>query len=220
MKMDSKILAVAIVAMFAATAFVAVVGDEADAADKKTFHLYLEVLDEDGKVVFGKWISASGEATIEGYVAAMDPAIKEAVKNSKDIGEVADYGVSPSSYGGIKFNSDSDYWAAVTTNDGGKWAYMTDTTAGYISADSAAVICCPSDIYYDYFYLPELPEGANEKDYIYYEDPWMGGGWHLLPNTSATSYEGLGVMLYVIIAIVVIVVIAGAVFMMKKKKTA
>ena len=226
MKTNTKILAFAAVAMFCIAAFAVAVSDDADAAESKRFNLYVEVLDSEGNVVFGQWVYATGEKTAAGYVAAMDPAIKAAMKDAKNVGATEEYGVSESSYG-IRTDSDPDYWAACFSNINGKWDYLSPSSQ-YYETDSAAVIFAPQESYYDFFYISELPEGADASKYLFHHDDYMGDGYLLLPNTSATSYEkessgssSNNTMIIVCAIVVVLIIIAAcAFFFMKKKKTA
>ncbi len=239
MKANSKILAIAVVAMFCATTTIAAeMAEDTEAADQKTYHLYVEFVDEKLHVTHGVWISFSCEKTIEGYAAAADKALKDAIKDFKDIGNVSDYGViKDPKYGGVSFTYDGSkdgIWPSTFYNNDGKWAKVGDTTEDYINADSAVVLYHPAklDAYVTlvdptatgpfYFNASELPDGAQVKDFIVTTSEW-GTTYDFKPNAGPNDYsKKSNTILYVAIAIVVILVILALAyyFLVAKKKNA
>ena len=216
MKMNSKILAVAVVAMFVATAFAAVATEDNDAANK-TYHLYFEVLDDDGKVVASSWTTFDCEVNNSAWAAKATVAFQSVME--KIVNDVRDYYVTGNE-DGVRFHYDSSaYWPACWFVDKGKWTLVEDTATSYTESDTVAVTMYAPDLYGELFYADELPVGADAKKFAYVEQRW-GSFWMLLPQTSVTGYDAFGgMLLYIVIAIVIIVIIVG-VFVYTKKKNA
>ena len=215
MKMNSKILAVAVVAMFVATAFAFVATEDNDAAsgEQKTYHLYFEVLNDDGKVVASSWTTFSCEKNNSAWAAQATVAFQSVM--SKYVNDVRDYYVTGNE-DGVRFVYDSSaFWPACWYVEKGKWTMVENTATEYIESDTVAVTMYSPDLYGELFYAEELPIGADASKFVYVEQGW-GSFWMLLPQTSVTGYDS-GMLLYIIIAVVIIVIIVAAVFYMKKK---
>ncbi len=215
MKTNTKILAVAVVAMFAMTAFVSI-ADESDAANK-TYHLYIEVIDKDGKTVASGWESFDSEVNNSAWAAQATVAFQKVL--GKYINDVKDYYITGNDDGVTVVYDSAAFWPATYFNKDGKWAWVENTKTAYTGADSAAIIMWDPSLYGTLFYADELPVGADAKDYLHVEQSW-GSFWAKLPSTAPNGYGGDNTLIYIIVAVVVIIVIVGAVVMMKKKKTA
>ncbi len=213
MKMNSKILTVAVVAMFCATAF-AVAAAEDDGASDKTYRLYIEVIDGKGNTVYSKWISETSGASVKEYIAAMNADYSKAITEAglKSLGNVQKYYVDDS-WGGVTFNYDTEYvYAATYYAKDGKWAEVTDMSNNYVDSSSAAIVLCPVDSFYNFFYLEKLPVGADANNYLKGDYGFM-----YLPDQAPNGFES-PVMLYAIIALVIIVIIALILVVVKSKK--
>ena len=211
MKMNTKILAVAVVAMFAMTAFVSF-ADDSDAANK-TYHLYTEVIDADGNTVASGWESFECEQNNSAWAAAATVAFQKVM--GKYVNDVRDYYITGNDDGVSVVYDASALWPATYYSKDGKWAWVEDTKTAYVGADSSAIIMWAPALYGTLFYADELPVGADASKFVYVEQGW-GSFWMLLPQTSVTGYDS-GMLLYIVIAIVIIVIIVAAVFYMKKK---
>jgi len=212
MKMSGKLLAVAIVAMFCVTAF-AVVADENDAADSKTYHFYVEILDEKGELVVGQWHTFTCEKNNSAWAAQATSAFQSVMASY--VNSVRDYYVVGNEEG-VRFYYDSDeFWPACYYSKDGKWALVSDTATEYINADNTAIVMYPPSLYMKMFYATELPVGADAKDYIYVEESW-GSYYMKLPNAGVPNNSDM--TLYLIIgAIVVIAIVVIGYFFLKKK---
>lgn len=216
MSKSSKILAVAVVAMFAMTAF-AVVASENDAANK-SYHFYVEVLDEKGDVDAKGWSSFSCEKNNSAWAAQATNGFQDVM--GMVLNDVRDYYVTGND-DGVRFVYDStEYWPACFFNKDGKWALVSDVKNEYINADSVAVVMYSPDLYGEMFYAIELPVGADAKDYLFVEESW-GSFYMKLPTASPNGYDSGNMTLYIVIGVIaVIIIIAAVYFVIRKKKTA
>jgi len=214
MKMNSKILAVAVVAMFVATAFAVVATEDNDAAsgEQKTYHLYIEIIDEDMKVTAKQWSTFTCEKNNAAWAAKATVELQKVVEGQ--VNSVKDYYVNPSTMW-IVYPEDSKWWASTFYGEKGKWALIDDVSTQYVENDTTAITLCPTTIYSDCYYISELPVGADASKYLHIQ-LFGGDQYFLLPQTSVTGYDS-GMLLYIIIAVVIIVIIVAAVFYMKKK---
>jgi len=216
MKMNSKLLALAVVAMFISTAATVAVADEDDAGDK-TYRLYIEVIDGKGNNVYSTWISESGESSVKGYINAMNEDYTTAIKNSglKSLGNTDKYIINDS-WGGVTFKYDSNYmYAATFYAKDGKWAEVSDLAGDYVNSGSAAIIFCPVESFYNFFYLESLPVGADANNYLKGDYGFM-----YLPDVSPSGFES-PVMMFaiVILAVIVVIVLIFIIVKSKGKKT-
>lgn len=209
MKMGSKILTVAIVAMFCATAF-AVVAEENDAADKTTYHIYIQLNDNtiNAKPI-EMWLEpydASAKSTEEFFKAlksGLDKAKISYVINDTWLSKIGDYAThgewgSTSYYGFASYYADGKDWKEVTT-------YAEGTTVAIV---------------FDKYLTMDEYNALSEKDKAkYYNNPY---GWaSLLPTVSTTGWESSSNMgMFLIIGAIVVVVLIVAVFLYTKKQKA
>ncbi len=224
MKMNYKILAVAVVALFAATAFVAFAGEETDAANKE-YNIYFEVLTADGKVTASDWKSFEYDGTNADWAAKVAPLYKEFVqKNASKARDVDAYTVTANSTG-ISFGYDGKpytYWAGTFYNKSGSWSMVFDTSEDYTGSNTASVRVYETGAYGVFIDATELPVGADATKYYSYEASWAPGTtmYTLLPSSAVDGYSSGDMTLYIIIAVIVVIVIVAAVVVVKKKKTA
>ncbi len=204
MKMNTKILAVAVVAMFAVTAFT-FVADENDAADKVTYHFYIQCNDETlNATPINKWLDAyeaesqSKDSFIAGLSASLDKAdIDYDIGTSgwiNSIGEYATHGEWLAEY----------YGFAIYYADGEEW----ESTSTYAESTTFAIV------FDKYLSSAEYEELTEDEQKNYLDSGW--GYATKLPTVSTTGYDN-SMMMYIIIAVVVIIIIAAAVFFLKKK---
>ena len=77
MKANSKILAVAVVAMFCTTAFVAAeLSEDSQAADTQDYHIYLTFLNDKGQVTHSLWLNFSSTKDAASYADAATKALQ------------------------------------------------------------------------------------------------------------------------------------------------
>ena len=210
MKMNSKILAVAVVAMFAATAFAVMADSEEDDGANVTYHFYLQLNDDTiNEVPINKWLvsydasSQSKASYIAGLKYALDKAgLEYGIGDSGWLSFIGDYQTHGT------WDNITDYYSfAIYYADGDKWV----TTSTYDEGTTFAIVF---DKYLWQFEYDELSEKEKAK---YYDSGW--GYASKLPTVGTTSYDSS--MLYIIIGVVAIIVIIAVVFfVMKKKKTA
>jgi hypothetical protein len=213
MKMNTKILAVAVVAMFAMTAFVSF-ADDSDAANK-TYHLYTEVIDADGNTVASGWESFECEQNNSAWAAAATVAFQKVM--GKYVNDVRDYYITGNDDGVSVVYDASALWPATYYNKDGKWAWVEDTKTAYVGADSSAIIMWDPALYGTLFYADELPVGADAKNFIHVEQSW-GSFWAKLPSTAPNGYGGgADYTLYIVAAVIIIIIVIAAVFFLKKK---
>lgn len=210
MKMGSKILTVAIVAMFCATAF-AVVAEENDAADKTTYHIYIQLHDNtiNAKPV-DMWLDAydASAQNKDNFITALKAGLDKA-KMSYDISEsgwlskIADY----ATHG--EWGSTSYYGFAVYYADGKVWK----STSTYDEGTTFAIV-------FDKYLTDGEYKALSDADKEKYEyNDW--GYATFLPTVSTTAWESSSNMgMFLIIGAIVVVVLIIAVFFYTKKQKA
>jgi len=211
MKMNSKIIALAIVAMFCLTACADIAASDESDGQEKTYRLYIEVIDGKGETTYNKWISANAESTVNGYISAFSNEYNAAVKELKGMGNYDRYYID-NSWNGITFHYDSDmYYATTFYNNDGKWTDITDIVNDYLNASSVAVVLCPVDSYYNFYYLSSLPAGADANNYVKGDYGFM-----YLPHAGPSGFES-PIMMFAIIILAVIIVIVLVIIVVKGK---
>ena len=126
---NRKIMTAAVVAMFCLAAFAFILGgDSYDAADKKTYELYLEIIEDDGTVSNTAYVYFDSEADNEKYAAAANAAFVAA--------GLSDITVTISQSGGIWFNY-KDGSNATFYSDGTKWVDVAKTEKDFIENTKA-----------------------------------------------------------------------------------
>jgi len=201
-----KILTIAIVAMFAATGFIAV-ADDASADDSKvTYHIYLQLKDDStGLKPVNIWLKPyeSDGVSVVAFFDALEEGCEAAgISYTEDllglpiIAGYQDHTDLVHTYTYTVYTASNDKWVPVTSYDGGTtFAIVFDEVL------SASAYDALSD---------------SEKAKYYYNDLLIGGMATKLPATTTTGYDNT--MMYIIIAIVVIVIIAVIAFFLLKKK--
>jgi len=211
MKMGSKILTVAIVAMFCATAF-AVVAEENDAADKTTYHIYIQLNDNtiNAKPI-EMWLDSydASAQSKEGFFAALKAGLDKAkitydIADSGWISKIGDY----ATHG--EWGSTSYYGFSVYYADGKVWK----TTSGdYNEGTTLSVV-------FDKYLTDEEYKALSDADKAKYEYNAFGYA-SLLPSVSTTAWESSSNMgMFLIIGAIVVVVLIVAVFLYTKKQKA
>mgnify|MGYP006988898118 CR=1 FL=1 len=196
MKMNAKIMAVAIVAMFCAAGFVSVLADEDD-ADKVTYHYYLQLNDDTtSKKAVSEWLtsysasSQSKESYLEGLIEALSDSGYDYEFNDTWIVNIAGF----SGHGA--WDNVSDYYSfAVYYADGEDWK----ATSTYDEGTTFAIVFDKYLWQSDYDKLSD-----DEKEQYEYSSY---GYASKLPTVSTTDYEGNSIIImYTAIIVVVIVV--------------
>jgi hypothetical protein len=209
MKMNSKILAVAVVAMFAATAFAVLADSEDDDAANVTYHYYLQLNDDTSNAVpINKWLVSydASAQTAANYLDGLCYALQKAELDYEFTGNwIVNIG-GYESHG--SWDNISDYYGfAVYYASGNEWK----ATSTYDEGTTFAIVF---DKYLWQFEYEELSDKDKAK-YLY--NDW--GYATKLPTVGTTSYDNT--MMYIIIAVVVIIIIIAIIFfVMKKKKNA
>lgn len=134
MKSNSKLLGVAVVAMFCVTAFaVAADSDDSSAASTNDYFVYLVVISEDGKEVSNiGWTHFVAENSPEKYVKGLNDAFNGRYNL------VASYSSGESSSISFKYNSSANV-ATYYLKDKA-WAKSTDTVKDYTGSTAVLVI--------------------------------------------------------------------------------
>lgn len=209
MKMKSKVLAVAVVAMFCATAF-AVVATEDNDADKVTYNIYIQLNDNTiNTKPIEKWLDSyeAPSKSKANYIAALKAGLDKAglkyeMSDSGWLSSIGDY-ATHGEWGSLAY-----YGFAVYYADGKEW----EPTSSYEEGTTFAIV-------FDKYLTESEYKELSDKDKEKYEHNDYGYAT-LLPTVSTTSWESSNMMLYIIIAVVVIVIIACAAFFFMKKKKA
>jgi hypothetical protein len=209
MMTKSKILTVAIVAMFCATAF-AVVATEENDADKVTYHIYLQLNDNTiNEKPIEKWLDPydANSKSKDNYLAALKAGLSAAkldyvISDSGWLSSIGDY-ASHGEWGSLEYYGFAIYYA-----DGKNW----ETTSTY---DEGTTFCIVFDKYLTQSEYDKLSDKDKEK---YYDSGW--GYATKLPTVSTTAWESNNTMLYIIIGIVAVIVVIAVVFFVMKKKNA
>ncbi|WII07570.1 hypothetical protein PED39_08240 [Methanomassiliicoccales archaeon LGM-RCC1] len=207
MKMNSKILAVAVVAMFVATAFAVVATEDNDAADV-TYHFYIQCNDDTSNAVpINQWLKAytADEKSADNYLEALIEGLQDAEIDYEMSGT---WLVSIGSYEshGDWHDYSTYYGFAVFYADGDKWK----PTNTYDESTTFAIV-------FDKYLSVEEYNALSDADKAKYSYSEYGYA-QKLPTVGTTAYDNT--MMLIIIAIIVIVVIAVAVFFFMKKKNA
>ena len=201
-----KILTIAIVAMFAATGFIAVANDAAADDSKVTYHIYLQLKDDStGLKPVTIWLKPheTDEVSVLEFFDALEEGCEAAnisytsgLLGLPIIAGYQDHTDLVHTYAYTVYAASNDKWVPVTSYDGGTtFAIVFDEVLSSVE-------------------YGELSD--SEKAKYYYNDLLIGGMATKLPATSTTGYDNT--MMYIIIAIVVIVIIAViAIFLLKKK---
>ena len=210
METKSKILAIAVVAMFCATAFAITAAEDDDAADKATYHIYIQLNDSTINATSQeKWLNAydadakSKDNYLKALKSGLDAAnLKYEISDSGWLSSIGDY-KTHGDWGSVQY-----YGFAVYYADGNTWK----TTSTYDEGTTFAIV-------FDKYLTDDEYKALSESDKAKYEYNTYGYAT-LLPKVSTTSWEtpADNTMIYIIVAIVAIIIIAViAIYFIKKR---
>ncbi len=177
--------------------------------DKKTYHQFIEVIDETGKVTSSKWYSYDGYETVQGLICFGD--IKYANEEVPMVLSISKYGGVSVSYNG----SGNNHMVCV---EDGEWVHVTDTAKQYVESDAVAF-----SVVYG-FIGTDVYNALSDEDKENWESSGMsyaGYEYQKVVSESTTGYEedsnALRNGLIIGGVIVAILVVAGVVLFMRKK---
>ncbi len=219
MKNNTKILAVAIVAMFSLTAFAVLDTDNNDAASVQ-YHIYIQLYDDSIDAISQEiWIiNDQVDQSKDSYINALkqgldDQELSYEISASGWLSAIGDFVV----HGGWDetYQPDNYYGFAIYYADGDEWKL----TSTYAESNTMAVV-------FDRYLSASEYEALSDSEKEYYAvDQYMGYATSL-PTVSTTAYETIvniimDFIIYIVVAIVVAVVIGLAIviWVAKKKKT-
>ncbi len=213
MSTKSKILALAVAAMFAATAFT-LVADENSADDGTiTYHIYLQLNDptSDAEPV-NTWLKPyeCTEMSYDSFITALREGCQDlglevttAMQTITSIGTFSDHGI---------LGDNCYYFTFFYANEGDEeWKYTVSPS------DEATTYAIVFDQILTMDAYNNLSDN-DKKEYMVHESILVDYAFKK-PNVGTTGYDSS--MMYVIIAaIAILVIIAGTILYLRKKKTA
>lgn len=176
----------------------------------KTYHTYVEVINEQGKVDKSKWFTFDGYKDIYGFIGAANLAYA-ADEDFKDL--------SISFAGGwASINYKSGFNGSYVVKDG-KWTATADTATEYIASDAIAMV-----VWHGYI-GDTLYDSMTDDEKKNWADSGMGAGDYHYIKVVSESVDGYksddkksNTTLYIGIGVAVVVVLAAAAFIFIKKK--
>ena len=181
--------------------------------ESMTYHIFIEIIKEDGTVESSKWVNFDSDKTAAAFVASANKAF-------------ADNGLSKvvltksgTTYISVKYDGSGNTHSQYAKD--GKWVNVSDTAVQYVG--NAVLTFAVNHGYIGKDVYNALSDEQKKAWQPGDMGDWPGYEYMRDCKESTTGYEsssGMGIGLYIGIAVAVIVVIALAAFFLLKKPKA
>ena len=172
-------------------------------------HLYVEIINAEGKVDTTKWIEYDSYKTLDGFISATTLALA-----ANELDKVK---ATESMYGGVWWTYDGAGLSTSYYAKDGEWKSVEDTTADYVNNDTISLATNHGTISKAVF---DALSSDEQKNWKYTE--WGGDyDYAKIITESTTGYkpaEKNNLVLYIVIGVVAVVAIAAIAFFLMKKK--